>query len=61
MDPIPERSRIPGVPKDPAEMTTSLVPRMVRFSVGPPGWNSGLNEKATPVARFSLYRGLGFA
>jgi hypothetical protein len=54
LPPIPERSNIPGVPKDPAHSTTSFVPRTVRVSVGPSGWNSGLNVNATPVARLSL-------
>jgi hypothetical protein len=55
--PIPERSSIAGVPRDPAERTTSFVARTVRVSIGASaGWNSGLGAKATPVARFSLCR-----
>jgi len=55
--PIPERSSIAGVPRDPAERTTSFVARIVRVSIGASaGWNSGLGAKATPVARFSLCR-----
>ena len=57
MAPIPERSSMAGVPRDPAERTTSFVARTVRVSIGASaGWNSGLGAKATPVARFSLCR-----
>jgi hypothetical protein len=52
--PMPERSKIPGEPNVPAETRTSFVPRTVRVSFGPSGYNSGLRVYATPVARFSL-------
>ena len=54
LDPIPERSRIPGDPNAPAEIRTSFVPRTIRVSFGPSGCNNGLRAYATPVARFSL-------
>ena len=54
LPPIPERSSIPGVPSDPAETTTSFVPRTVSVSLGPSGLSRRFGEKATPVARFSL-------